>query len=81
MTLWQVQEAKQKFSALVQRALDEGPQIVTRRGEEVVVVLSAREYRRLTGGATDFKAFLLAAPDLDRLELRRVGDPARTVEL
>ena len=80
MALWQVQEAKQKFSALVQRALDEGPQIVTRRGEEVVVVLSAREYRRLTGGAPDFKAFLLAAPDLDRLELRRAGDPARTVE-
>ena len=46
---WQVQEAKQKFSQLVQRALEEGPQVVTRRGEEVVVVLSAEEFRRLTG--------------------------------
>jgi len=46
---WQVQEAKQRFSELVQRALDEGPQTVTRHGDEVVVVLSKREYLRLTG--------------------------------
>ncbi len=82
---WQVQEAKQKFSALVQRALDEGPQVVTRRGEEVVVVLSAREYRRLTRSVPDFAAFLLAAPDLSQLDLERAaaprGSPARAVEL
>lgn len=78
---WQVQEAKQKFSALVQRAIDEGPQVVTRRGEEVVVVVSASEFQRLTGGRPDFREFLLTAPDLDGLDLRRVGDRARTVEL
>ncbi len=82
---WQVQEAKQKFSALVQRALDEGPQVVTRRGEEVVVVLSARDYRRLTRPMPDFAEFLLAAPDLRQLEIERVaaprGSPARAVEL
>lgn len=72
---WQVQEAKQKFSALVQRALDEGPQIVTRHGEPAVVVLSAETYRRLTGGVPDFKEFLLAAPDLDQLDLRRIAEP------
>jgi antitoxin Phd len=54
---------------------------VTRRGEEVVVVISARDYRRLTGPAPDCAAFLLAAPDLGRLNLRRPADPARTVEL
>ena len=78
---WQVQQAKQQFSALVRRALDEGPQVVTRHGEEVVVVLSAREYRRLTGAPLDFKEFLLAAPDLQQLELHRPGDRARIVEL
>ena len=78
---WQVQEAKQRFSALVQRALDEGPQVVTRRGEEVVVVISAREYRRLTRPAPGFADFLLAAPDLSQLEIRRAAEPARTVEL
>jgi prevent-host-death family protein len=78
---WQVQQAKQQFSALVRRALDEGPQVVTRHGEEVVVVLSAREYRRLTEAVPDFKGFLLAAPDLQQLELQRPDHHARIVEL
>ena len=78
---WQLQEAKQKFSQLVQRAIDEGPQVVTRRGEEVVVVVSAKEYRRLTGVVPDFKEFLLEAPDLERLEIRRSRDHARMVGL
>ena len=78
---WQLQEAKQRFSELVRRALVEGPQVVTRRGEEAVVVVSAREYRRLAGAAPDFKAFLLAAPDLEALGLRRGTDRARAVEL
>ncbi len=77
----QVRQAKQQFSALVQRALDEGPQVVTRHGEKVVVVLSAREYRRPTVAAPNFKEFLLAAPDLHQLELRRPDDQARIVEL
>jgi prevent-host-death family protein len=66
---WQLQEAKQRFSELVQRALDEGPQIVTRRGKEAVVVVAADDYRRLTGAEPDFKQFLLTAPDLTPLEL------------
>ena len=78
---WQLQEAKQRFSQLVQRALDEGPQVVTRRGQEAVVVLSAKEFRRLTGDVPDFKEFLLSAPDLEVLEIRRAADRARTVEL
>lgn len=78
---WQVQEAKQKFSELVQRALDEGPQVVTRRGEEAVVVISAREFRRLTGATPDFKEFLLSGPDFSVLDLERVRDLPRDVEL
>jgi prevent-host-death family protein len=78
---WQVQEAKQRFSELVQRALDEGPQTVTRHGEEVVVILSTQEYRRLTGQVLDFKEFLLSAPDLDQLDIRRSAAPAPAVEL
>lgn len=78
---WQVQEAKQRFSALVQRALAEGPQVVTRRGEPVVVVISAETYRQLTGDAADFTAFLLNGPDLSALELRRDTERARRVEL
>ena len=78
---WQVQEAKQRFSELVQRVLDEGPQVVTRRGEEVAVVVSAEEYQRLTGRMPDFKQFLAAAPDLDGLDIERDTRPARAVDL
>ena len=78
---WQLQTAKQKFSELVQRALDEGPQIVTRRGEKVVVIMSNREFERLTSNAPDFKDFLLSLPDLDGFEIDRSGETARVVEL
>lgn len=50
---WQLHEAKHGFGRLVHRALAEGPQVVTRHGEALVVVLSAREYTRLTGEAPE----------------------------
>jgi prevent-host-death family protein len=80
---WQVQEAKQRFSQLVQRAIDEGPQTVTRHGEEVVVVVAADEFRRLTGNKPDLRDFLLSesGPDLSLLDLERQRDLPREVEL
>jgi prevent-host-death family protein len=77
---WQLQEAKQKLSEVVDRALDEGPQVVTRHGEEVVVVVSMQEYRRLTKPRPDFKRFLLEGPDLAELELERRPDMPRDVD-
>lgn len=79
--VWQLQTAKQKFSALVERVLAEGPQVVTRRGRPVVVVVGMDEYRRLRMGEPDFKRFLRAAPDFDLLDLERPGEPGREVEL
>lgn len=78
---WQLQDAKQRFSEMVRRALQEGPQIVTRHGEEVVVVVSAERFRQLTGGGPDFKKFLTGAPDLEALDIRRDAGVARRVEL
>ncbi|MBI3183066.1 MAG: type II toxin-antitoxin system Phd/YefM family antitoxin [Myxococcales bacterium] len=78
---WQLQEAKQKFSEVVERALNDGPQIVTRRGEEVAVIMSMREYRRLRKRKRSFKEFLLRGPDLSALELERRKDLPRDVEL
>ena len=78
---WQLQEAKQKFSEVVRRALDEGPQIVTRHGEETVVVLSAKEFRRLSGSTPNFKEFLLSGPDFDMLDLQRLDDMPSDIEL
>ena len=71
---WQLQEAKQKFSELVRRTLEEGPQVVTKHGEEVVVVVPVEEFRRMSGDGEkkmDFKEFLMSAPDLSVLDLER----------
>lgn len=62
---WQVQEAKQKFSEVVQRTLDEGPQIVTRRGKDVVVMVSVDEWERLNGSRPSFTEVLLSMPKSD----------------
>lgn len=80
---WQLQEAKQKFSEMVRRALSEGPQFVTRHGDEVVVVLSAQMYRELSQPVPkrDFKSFLVEGPDFEPLALERDKTPARTTEL
>lgn len=78
---WQLQEAKQKFSELVRVTLEEGPQKVTRHGEEVVVVVPAEEFHRLQGEKMDFKEFLMSGPDLSELEIERPKELPREVEL
>jgi len=77
---WQLQEAKQRFSELMRSVEVDGPQFVTRHGEEVAVVIDIAEYRRLRGGGQDFKAFLRSAPDVD-LEINRSSAPPRVVDL
>lgn len=77
---WQVQEAKQKFSELVDRALDEGPQVVTRHGREVVVLVEIEQYREMTGERPkkmDFKEFLLSGPIWETID----EDIVRSTEL
>jgi prevent-host-death family protein len=44
---WQLQEAKARLSEVVRRAVDEGPQHVSVRGEPAAVVLSEQDYRQL----------------------------------
>ncbi len=78
---WQLQEAKQRFSELVRHARADGPQVVTKHGEEVAVVVSIEDYRRLTDELPSFKEFLRAAPDLDNLDIDRSRERARVVEL
>ena len=78
---WQVQTAKQRFSELVERAVTEGPQVVTKHGRETVVVLDIDEYRRLTAPRMNFKEFLLTMPRIDDLELERSEDMGREIDL
>lgn len=72
--LWQVQEAKQRFSELLRAAASEGPQIVTRHGHEIAVVIDVSEFRRMRGDTVDFKDYLRSGPELDDLELTRSGE-------
>ncbi len=79
--MWQLAEAKNKFSELVERAIAEGPQLVTRHGRDAVVVVSASEYHRLTGRRQGFKEYLCAGESLDGVVLDRDQNPARDAEL
>ena len=49
---WLLQDAKARFSDLVRRVKSEGPQYVTVRGREEVVVISVDEFRKLTSNRT-----------------------------
>ena len=60
--IWQLQDAKSKFSQLVDRTLTQGVQIVTRRGKKAVVLIPFEEYERLTRQAGSLAQFLLASP-------------------
>jgi antitoxin Phd len=60
--IWQLQEAKSRFSQVVNLAMQDGPQIVTRHGEEVAVVLSMADYRQMTKPKVDLLDILLASP-------------------
>ncbi len=51
MAVWQVQDAKARFSELLEVALKKGPQIVTRRGVEAAVLVPIDEWRRLQRSA------------------------------
>jgi len=79
--LWKLEDAKARFSEVVRRASKEGPQTVTVRGKEAVVVLSAAQYEKLhpkegRGSLVDFMQSL----DLSDLDLTREPDYGRDIE-
>ncbi len=81
MTQWPVQDAKARFSELIELAITEGPQTITRHGAERVVVLSVEDYRVLASYKPDFKAHLLGGPKVDDFAMERDPDTGRAVEL
>jgi len=81
-TIWQLQEAKNRFSEIVNKALEEGPQTVTRHGEEVVIILSKAEYNRLVKSQTSLLEFFRQSPLVGiELELERDLSLPRDVDL
>jgi prevent-host-death family protein len=75
---WQLQEAKNKLSEVVDQALHTGPQIITRRGTEVAVVLSYEEYARLQQAQTSLSEFFRHSPPAG-IDLSRDQSPPRPV--
>lgn len=79
---WQVQEAKQRFSEVIRAAEAGEPQIVTKHGEEVAVVIDIMEYRRLRGESLSFMDYLRAGPAVGAdLEVDRRQDMPREIDL
>ncbi len=80
---WQLQEAKAKFSEVVKCAVSDGPQHITVHGKTAVVILSVKEYNRLTKKPkVSFVDFLRKSPlvGLD-LELERDKSLPREIDI
>jgi len=67
--VWQLQEAKNKLSEVIEEAISHGPQIITRRGVETAVVLSYDDYHKMLSEQQDLYTFFRESPlvgaDLD----------------
>ena len=82
MTSWKVAEAKARFSELIDKALHEGAQEITRHGKRAVVVVSAKEWDRRARRKESLVDFLEKSPLRDSgLEIERLRDRPRDVEL
>ncbi len=80
--IWQLQEAKSRFSELVEKALAQGVQIVTRRGRKTVVILPYEEYERMISPKDSLVHFLLTSPlRSSELEIERDQSLPRTIEI
>jgi antitoxin Phd len=62
MRTWQLQEAKNKFSEVIDRVMAEGPQVITRHGVEVAVVMPVAGYKKLTEPCQRLGDFLMSSP-------------------
>ena len=77
---WNLADAKNRFSEVVNLALTEGPQRVRRRTDTVVIV-AAEEFERLTGQRPGFKDYIAQGESFEGLDLTRDRSPSRDVAL
>ena len=80
--VWQLQEAKNKFSNLVDKAHHDGPQIVTKHGKESVVIIAIEDYQKLNKPKSDLVSFFNTSPLSGiSLDLSRDKSSSRDTEL
>lgn len=78
---WQVQEAKQRLSQVLRAAERGEPQVITRHGQDVAVVIDIAHYRRLTGVQLELVDYLRHGPAFDDVDLHRADDRPREAEI
>ena len=79
---WQVQDAKNRFSEMLERARKDGPQTVTRHGRKVAVVLSHEEFEKLSRPKDSLVDFFRNSPLAGvELDITRSRDTGRTIKL
>ena len=78
--VWKLADAKNKFSKVVDMALEEGPQKITRR-DQAVVVVALNDFERLSGKVPGFKEHLMKVPSLKGVNLKRDSSRVRGVDL
>lgn len=79
---WPIRDARANFSDLVDRALLEGPQVVTRNGRKTVVMVSAEEWERRNRRRGDLVDFFARSPMREEgIYLERVDDQPREIDL
>ncbi|MCK9264591.1 MAG: type II toxin-antitoxin system Phd/YefM family antitoxin [Desulfomonilia bacterium] len=76
---WQIQEAKNKLSEVVDEAIHHGPQVITKRGVEVAVMLSYAEYRKMISSQKKLSDFFRESPLVD-MELDFARDKSSSRE-
>jgi prevent-host-death family protein len=80
--IWTVAAAKARLSEVIDRALIDGPQTITRNGRLAVVVVSAEEWERKTKRKGNLAEFFAASPLRDSgLEIERAQDGPREIDL
>ncbi len=79
---WQLQEAKNRLSEVVRRARSEGPQVITLHGSDTAVVVSVRDFGRLSRRRGRLVDFFRKSPLVGvDLKLARSRDSGRKVDL
>lgn len=80
--IWTVAQAKAKFSEIIERAMSEGPQTITRNGHEAAVVVGAEEWQRKTQRIGSLAEFFATSPLRGSgLKNRRSKERARKTDL
>lgn len=81
MQTWQIQEAKSHFSAVIDCAITQGAQLVTRRGQDVAVILSVKDYEQMSGRKSNLMDVLMNAPKGEELTIDRFDETVRDLLL